>query len=601
MPVTLVPEDDLRAALRPYRVDPCTFESAVRARVSDSLRHADSPLASLSPALRSAAAFLPLEVIAAGQMPAAALRLVPVVGACKLLSYVAFPAITLFVLLGAAVFSIFKIGRIQDENSSSLVDEKALLDSTRQWWHHNKWGVWLVFAASLAMAWFGATWLLFLCYIVSLGLLIFVLTSLARIGLGNRLVVCQSCVIGLALLGQLAGFAGIGDQDIHVVDQAVMVPLFFCGALVVALIMVGSTICSHRSAGGWRKKTPLIAPVALFAAFVVPLIVWFMNPILWPATPARIKAYVESFDSAPFSTASWQEWEIVASWAIESDLHPDLSKPRRLLDAEITGEQNPVILGCAFRVGLVQADQVDRLTDYARRRHILLDRPIRIIETLPLTSLDMDEWVIRAAVMHHDITPEQRDYLEKRLHATLDAVSTGPNASLTTPIRATQLLELIERPVNPDRYRHKIHDLLRAFHSKKGGGFEVAGGFRDYNQNGVQVGSLEATSSAVKLMEFYGCPAELDPDWVRSYLRPLFIRRSPQKFMAAVTLDRLNRLPDVTDPTWLASLYYERSLLAAVVLVGLCIYAALSSPMPPAVGTKDGLSPPEPFHDAGPI
>ena len=67
MSVTLVPEDDLRAALRPYRVDPGTFESAVRARVSDSLSHADDLLASLSPAQRSAAAFLPLEVIAAGQ------------------------------------------------------------------------------------------------------------------------------------------------------------------------------------------------------------------------------------------------------------------------------------------------------------------------------------------------------------------------------------------------------------------------------------------------------------------------------------------------------------------------------------------------------
>ena len=57
MSVTLVPEDDLRAALRPYRVDPGTFESAVRARVSDSLSHADDPLASLSPAQRSARHF----------------------------------------------------------------------------------------------------------------------------------------------------------------------------------------------------------------------------------------------------------------------------------------------------------------------------------------------------------------------------------------------------------------------------------------------------------------------------------------------------------------------------------------------------------------
>ena len=147
MSVTLVPEDDLRAALRPYRVDPVTFESAVRARVSDGLSHTDDPLATLSPAPRSAAAFLPLEVIAAGQMPAAALKLVPGMGAFKLLSYVAFPAISLFVLLGATVFSILKIRRIRDENSPAPVDEKALLDSTRRWWHDNKWGVWLVFAS----------------------------------------------------------------------------------------------------------------------------------------------------------------------------------------------------------------------------------------------------------------------------------------------------------------------------------------------------------------------------------------------------------------------------------------------------------------------
>ena len=98
-------------------------------------------------------------------------------------------------------------------------------------------------------------------------------------------------------------------------------------------------------------------------------------------------------------------------------------------------------------------------------------------------------------------------------------------------------------------------------------------------------------------MEVYGIPAELDPNWVRSFLRPLLVRRSPQKFIAAVTLDRFNRLPGVPDATWPETLYYERSLLAAAVLIGLCIYAALSSPMPRAVVIKDGS--PESFDDAG--
>jgi hypothetical protein len=91
-------------------------------------------------------------------------------------------------------------------------------------------------------------------------------------------------------------------------------------------------------------------------------------------------------------------------------------------------------------------------------------------------------------------------------------------------------------------------------------------------------------------MEIYGIPDNLDLNWVRSFLRPMWIRRSPEKWMAAVTLDRLNRLPGVTHPTWLEAMYYERSLLAAVVLVGLCIYATLSSPKPRVVNATDAPS-----------
>ncbi len=91
-------------------------------------------------------------------------------------------------------------------------------------------------------------------------------------------------------------------------------------------------------------------------------------------------------------------------------------------------------------------------------------------------------------------------------------------------------------------------------------------------------------------MEIYGIPEDLDLNWVRSFLRPLWVRRSPEKWMAAVTLDRLNRLPGVTQPTWLEAMYYERSLLAAMVLVGLCLYATLSSPKPRVVDAADASS-----------
>jgi hypothetical protein len=601
MSVTLVPEDDLHAALRPYRVDPDTFESAVRAQLTAYSKRKNDPFANLSPALRGAAAFLPLEVIAPSQMTGAAVRLAPATGLYKLLGYVAFPAISLFVLLGAAVLSIAKIRRIRNENASGPTDKRVLRASTIQWWHDHRSGALLVFAATVAMSWVGATWLLFLFYILSLGLLIYVLTSFARIGLGNRLVVGPSCLMGMALLGQIAGFPGIGDQDIHVVDQSLIVPVFFCGALVVFLVTASSTIGSSSRADGPRKIALRLVSAGLFIVAVVSLTAWYMRPILWPATPARIKAYVESFDRTPFSTASWQQWEIVASWTVESKLNPDLSGPRRLLATELAGEQNPFILGSAFRVGLVQPDQLSQLTNYDKERDLLLDDPMHLKETQTITSLEQTDWLIRASVLRNDLTVEQRDYLAKRLHLTLKALFTAPLTSLETPLRATQLLEVIGRPVDPDQYRDRMHELLRKCHSKKGGGFQVAGGFKDYNANKLQVGSLTGTAYAVELMEIYGIPDEFDLNWVRSFLRPLAIRRSPEKWMAAVTVDRLNRLPGVTQPTWPEILYYERSLLAATVLVGLCIYATLSSPMPRAGATTDGTSQAKSLHGEDPV
>src|SRR5437763_513666 len=83
------PEDDLRAGLRPYRVDPDTFEAAIRQQLrAGETRPADEPLVRRSPLLRSAAAFLPLEVLAGCKGTAATANLAPAGGgAYKLLSY----------------------------------------------------------------------------------------------------------------------------------------------------------------------------------------------------------------------------------------------------------------------------------------------------------------------------------------------------------------------------------------------------------------------------------------------------------------------------------------------------------------------------------
>jgi hypothetical protein len=158
----------------------------------------------------------------------------------------------------------------------------------------------------------------------------------------------------------------------------------------------------------------------------------------------------------------------------------------------------------------------------------------------------------------------------------MNHLSEGRSVVLEEALRVTQLLEVIGRPVDRDRYRAKVSQWLREYHCKEGGGFQLPGGFKAFRT--LSVGSLEQTSYAVDLMRIYGAPDGLDLNWVRSYLRPLMHRPFNDKYVAAVTLDRLNRLPEISPPTWLDYVYYERSLIMAALLVALCLYATTSSP-----------------------
>jgi hypothetical protein len=649
MPVYLIPENELRAALRPYRVDPSAFEAGVRTRMEAAQRQrADEPLVVLSPFLRSAAAFLPLAVLAGCKTTPATAKLVPAVGVYKLLSYLAFPAISLFLLIGATIFSIAKIRGIQSENEGGLENQEAMREAVRQWWKNNKWGALALFAATLILSLVGAAWLLFLLYIVSFGILLYVLATFAKAGLGNRQLIGQSCSLGLMFLGQVSGIAGIGIQDIHFLDQTVVAAVFLGGALVlmpvglansplagwrmeklprwmwglvpvqllVALIVwliypsllilvillagvlvpLGSMIYRSRFAGQRIGTGQQWTMAGAFAVVVVPLIVWMIHPVLWPATSSRFKSYVESFDEAPHEMVSWQRWEIVADWAIDSKLDPDFSSPRRLLAQEISGGQNPYILGSALRVGLVPADQVGQLKDYQERRRSLVGDPPSGLKPQVIASLAQFDWVIRGAVLRKDLSLQERDLLEQRLHATLEDLSQSRADVLETALRVTQLLEVIERPLNRDQYRDRVHDWLRKFHAKNAGGFQYAGGFTQYLDH--PVGSLESTSYAVDMMEIYGVPDDLDLNWVRSFLRPSVYRLSDDKWIAAATLARLNHLPGLRRPTWLEVLYYERTLLAAAVLVGLCIYATLISPQLKIVNPAQGLAQPDSLDPA---
>jgi hypothetical protein len=67
-------------------------------------------------------------------------------------------------------------------------------------------------------------------------------------------------------------------------------------------------------------------------------------------------------------------------------------------------------------------------------------------------------------------------------------------------------------------------------------------------------------------------------------------RTGDPNWIAAVTRARIDRLPGAPRPTWRDWLEYERSLLAAVLLVGLCLYATAISPAPRIVACDDPAS-----------
>lgn len=589
MSVELVSESDLRAALRPHRVDTDEFTNRVQSRIeAGEAWLVKERLETASPLLKVAAAFIPWPILSSSNIAGSGVKLSSLTISQKLLGYIALPAISLFVLIGAAFFSARKIRNIQKENLTEIRDASEMQAAVKQWWANYKWTAIPVYTAVIILPMIGSTWLLFLLLLASFGLLLCFLSSVTRYHAGNRLMIAQSCLLGLGFLGQTMTNPFTGLRDIHFVDQKLISVVFYLGTLLLLPIVIycknhlensgtPETTESSRSTEHTTSRQLWIGGTVYFSV-VIALLVWFTNPILRPATPARILQHVEAFEVGRYPFISWQNWEIPASWTTDEGLNPNLSRARKVLQHEIDTNQDQLtfILGSAFRTGIVPPDEIERLPNLELNRLSLL--PLRRLESPGrIFSLNQSAWVFYALDQTGQLTPADRDYLEQRLLATLDS-SVGETANvLETALRVTQLLEVIERPIDRDKYRPQVHDWLLKFHSNQTHFFQIAGGFEQYKDGSA---TLETTSHAVELMQIYGVPENLDLNKVRSFLRPLYFRPSDDKWTAAVTLRRLNNLPGVTQPTWLEWMYYERSLLTAILLVALCLYATLSSPLP---------------------
>lgn len=569
-----IAEADLYESLRPFRVEPDAFEAAVQEKIQVAeLQQADGAEGKASPLLEMAAAFLPLPFFVGGKGTLSAIKMTPLAGKYKLLGYIALPAISLFALIGSALFGSKWIQRVQRDNVPDHLDLNELVQASTQWWIRYKWPISLFYATVILFPFFGSTWLLFLLLLVSTGVMLLMITVLAKQGLGNRLMVGQSCLMGMMLLSQvMASMPGIGDGAIHFFDQKLLALPFFFGVLALHVTTFRETLI-HR--GKWITWSAFVFLTIIFVGGSV----WFAKPTFFPLTPVQIKQHVESFDYAPHSSYSWRSWERVTLWTQQAGLNPDLSSARQLLAEEIAGEQNSSVLGSAFRTGLVEPEQIVQLKEYEKKLESLLRRRRAGRKPFRIGWIAQRDWVIRAAALQDALTDEDCDHLQGRLLATWDALVERPT-SLEDALYVTRLLEVIDRPMDLKQSRAQIHDWLRQFHCKEAGGSHLAGGFKLYSNEKIRTGDLRATWCAIELMKVYGIPDDFDMNWVRSFLKPVSMTRSgDERYVSAVARDNMQRLPGIHQPTWFEYVVAERSMLAAILLVGLCIYATLSSPV----------------------
>jgi hypothetical protein len=458
------------------------------------------------------------------------------------------------------------------------------------WLYQHCLGAFLVWIGTLGLAIFGGTAVMLPLYLISLAVLLYILTSLARLGWANRGTIGLVCFQGLGLVASLSGFPA-GSEGVHFVDQHLVLTVLYAGIPLV-LFFMSSEIAARmvRSGSQFPRWAIRLLITAVGFLIMLPSVV-----LLWSAssqttiqipspTPAEIRNLVESFDRAPFQSGSWTNWEIVTTWTIESGMNPDLTLPRQLLESEVTAVRSPqvapFILGSALRTGVARDEFLDRIlaSGQAERRNLFEPS----YSTYPILSFDQNDWMIRALAQRHELNEDQCDFLEQRLDATIRDRQEYKLLTLGELLHVSQAFAVFGRKLNVDRYRDNMHEWLRLHHFTGGSKYGAAGGFRTYL--GVDASSLNDTYFAVELMHIYGIPDGLDTNLIRSYLQSFGHSIVPDSDIAAATLDRLERLPGIQlppkieSPTIMEIFYHERNLIMAVLLVVICCYATWSVP-----------------------
>ena len=577
---TLIAEPEIRAALRQFRPNAVSFEAGVRERMELSNRAMDQfGIETESDMLRVAASVMPGSLLTLGKTSKLASSVGKTSAGTKLVGMLALPAITLVFAIGGAFVAMFLARKATVVGPPPRSDAEGMATiATYRWWERHKVVAIAVFAITLLAPLLGLTVPLLFVYGASGIAMVSLVTTLAREGLVTRTAICSSAIPGLAILAQAVNTIDSVSNTTHLLDQSALLAVLYAGVLILGFLMLPSVARKFMAGTRPANRSGVFVLVGLS---LVPLgaAVFILTPrmvrSLWrPATEQTMQQYVENFDSAPYSSASWNQLEVPAKWLADSGVKVDWTKPRVLLETDLAGRSKAVLVS-ALRTGLLRRGDIDlaELEEAGKK----LTRAVSTFYSTRAFSF-VPEFEIRALALEGQLTDEMRDVLKTRLELKLQEIGVDDHNALIDSLELVELMDVIDRPADPEIHRERIHGILCELQQATGGGFQFAGGFA--SSKSLAHPNELSTAAAIELMEYFGVPEDVDVLAVRSYIRPRssdFALPGRAAGKAAMR-SRLDSLSDVRSLTWWDYLSCEQNLCLTILFTVLCVYCAAIAP-----------------------
>ncbi|MCA8960192.1 MAG: hypothetical protein KDC38_06745 [Planctomycetes bacterium] len=558
---------ELAAALLPLRPDPEAFLASVEAKAA---KLQVDPSSSGPEARESlAASIVPWTLLPAAGKATTAL---PSFGT-KLLTVLSWPALSIFVLLGAALGSARDARRAK----RTYPDQSATptRDTLRQLWYAHRYLNMAFCVLALLTLMVGSTFYVIVTLGFSTIALTFLIRRASRAGLGQRPLIAGFCSLGLFNLGMPLTFSMTTlAAEPHAIDPLVLPIVFLAGAAGLLFTFGLEEVASSPLLEGvrWRFPTILIGTTVLLGWGVIDHRC---------SHPTAIRETVESFARARFGSVSWKEWELLARSASRKGDRLDLHRPAALLERTLRSDDDPdpYLLGAAIRGGLAETvfgsmsidwDSVDR------RR----ERWLEGLERYSIPSWEQRYWMFVVALERGPWSSGQKELLRSRLLENLELVPSPADAEL--------LVDGLDRLGNVQDLRELVHRSLARHWIPIGERPRSEGGFG--NRPNATHADFDETLRAVRLIDRFGTPESIDLRQLYWYLQrrasvPLPFTRNVQHLLAEAARDEL--APHVPPVTIGEFLFLERSLIGALILVALCFHATWCASETPSLRGGD--------------